>query len=487
MPAHLPIPPASLAGRPALKALAAALCLALAWPALAAAPNKVGDVNRTWQAISNEPGKRIEIDRASIKNDESGKVSAWGRIVLEKDLPDAQSASTYRSIEALGRYDCSNRTYATLKRVYVKASGEILREEEVKVAADMPVRGNTLDDKLLRDVCRPTTAAGMRDLTQATVKKANAAAEDLKKANDAMVQKAVQREAAKPAPAAAAPAPAESLDHLEIRKPAPAPVPAYTPRPAPAYAAAPRPASRPASRPVPQPENEAVEQHRHIHWSYEGEAGPDFWGKLKGDFATCDKGRRQSPIDIYDGIRVDLSPIEFNYRPSRFRIVDNGHTLQAALGHGSIVHLGKTYELVQMHFHRPSEERVNGKAFDMVAHLVHRSDDDQLAVVAVLLEKGAQENPVVQTLWNYIPLEKNQEIVPPEAAIDLNQLLPEKRGYYTYMGSLTTPPCTEGVLWLVMQQPVQVSPQQIGIFARLYRNNARPVQPANGRLIKESR
>lgn len=115
-----------------------------------AAPTKVGDDGRTWQAISTEPGKRIEVDRASIKRDESGKVSAWGRIVLEKDLPDAQSASNYRSIEALGRYDCSNRTYATLKRVYVKASGELLREEEIKVATDMPVRANTLDDKLDR-------------------------------------------------------------------------------------------------------------------------------------------------------------------------------------------------------------------------------------------------------------------------------------------------------------------------------------------------
>ncbi|HET7775902.1 MAG TPA: carbonic anhydrase family protein [Azospira sp.] len=450
--------------------------LATAWAqAVPAAPAKVGDGGRTWQAISTEPGKRIEIDRASIKRDESGKVSAWGRIVLDKDLPDAQSASNYRSIEALGRYDCGNRTYATLKRVYVKVSGELLREEEIKVATDMPVRANTLDDKLLRDVCRPTTAADMRKLAQTTVKKASAAAEDLKKANEEMVQKAVQRASTQ------APTPVTNLDHMEIQKPPAAT--AYTPRLAPALAAVPRQVK---PRAAPRPE-EAVDQHRAIHWAYEGEAGPDFWGKLKPDFATCDRGRRQSPIDIWDGIRVDLPPIEFSYRPSRFRIVDNGHTLQASLGHGSLTHLGKTYDLVQVHFHRPSEERVNGKAFDMVAHLVHRSDDDQLAVVAVLLEKGAQENPVVQTLWNYIPLEKNQDVVPPDASIDLNQLLPEKRGYYTYMGSLTTPPCTEGVLWLVMQQPVQISAQQIAIFSRLYRNNARPVQSNNGRLIKESR
>ncbi|HJW04725.1 MAG TPA: carbonic anhydrase family protein [Azospira sp.] len=453
-----------------------------------AAPAKVGDAGRAWQAISAEPGKRIEVDRGSIKKDESGKVTAWGRIVLDRDLPDAQVAGSYRSIEALGRYDCTARTYATLKRIYLKASGELLREEENKVQTDMPVRANTLDDKLLRDICRPATAADLRKLTDVTVKKANAAAEELKRANDDMVKKAVEKEggkapAAPSAPAASAtkaasaPVAGDTVTHdtMEIRHSTP--IVARSPRPA----GVPRPpvVRRPPTAELPG------EPHA-IHWDYEGEGGPQNWGRLKSDFTTCAQGQRQSPIDIWDGIKVDLSPIEFNYRPSRFRLVDNGHTLQAAIGGGSITVVGKTYNLVQIHFHRPSEERVNGKAYEMVAHLVHRSDDNQLAVVAVLLEKGA-EHPLIQTLWNYIPLEKNLEVVPPEAAIDLNQLLPEGRGYYTYMGSLTTPPCTEGVLWLVLQQPVQLSAEQIAIFSRLYRNNARPVQPLNGRLIKESR
>lgn len=452
----------------------------------AAAPAKVGDAGRAWQAISAEPGKRIEVDRASIKKDESGKVIAWGRIVLDRDLPDAQVTGSYRSIEALGRYDCTARTYATLKRIYLKASGELLREEENKVQTDMPVRANTLDDKLLRDICRPTSPVELRKLTEVTVKKANAAAEELKRANDEMVKKAVEKEgskalAAPTAQTAAVPvapsvaAGTASQDTMEIRRSTPGAVRA----PRPAGMARPQPVRRAPSAELPG------EPHA-IHWDYEGEGGPQNWGRLKSDFATCAQGQRQSPIDMWDGIKVDLSPIEFNYRPSRFRLVDNGHTLQAAIGGGSITVVGKTYNLVQIHFHRPSEERVNGKAYEMVAHLVHRSDDNQLAVVAILLEKGA-EHPLIQTLWNYIPLEKNLEVVPPDAAIDLNQLLPEGRGYYTYMGSLTTPPCTEGVLWLVLQRPVQVSAEQIAIFSRLYRNNARPVQPLNGRLIKESR
>jgi len=146
--------------------------------------------------------------------------------------------------------------------------------------------------------------------------------------------------------------------------------------------------------------------------------------------------------------------------------------------------MGQQFQLVQFHFHRPSEERIDGKAYDMVVHLVHKSLEGKLAVVAVLLEKGSAQ-PVVQSVWNNLPLEKNSELAA-RAPIDLNQLLPAARGYFTYMGSLTTPPCSEGVLWMVMKQPVTISPEQIGIFARLYPMNARPIQQAAGRLIKES-
>lgn len=226
--------------------------------------------------------------------------------------------------------------------------------------------------------------------------------------------------------------------------------------------------------------------HMHVHWAYEGAGAPANWGKLQSDYATCATGKRQSPIDIRDGIKVSLEAIRFEYKPTQFRIVDNGHTLQITVGEGLAMHvMGKRHELVQFHFHRPAEERVNGKTYDMVMHLVHKNDEGQLAVVAVLLEKGS-EHPLIQTLWNNMPLERDMEVTPADA-IDLMQLLPENRGYWTYMGSLTTPPCSEGVLWMVMKQPLQVSPEQIAIFSRLYRNNARPVQPSNGRLIKESR
>ena len=221
------------------------------------------------------------------------------------------------------------------------------------------------------------------------------------------------------------------------------------------------------------------------HWSYDGEAGPQTWGHLKPEFSKCSTGTRQSPIDIRDGIRVDLDPVQFDYKPSGFSVLDNGHTVQVNVAPGNFIEvMGRRFELAQFHFHRPSEERVDGKQFDMVAHLVHKDIGGRLAVVAVLLERGGA-HPLVQSVWNNLPLEKGDE-VSARALLDLNQLLPKDTRYFTYMGSLTTPPCSEGVLWMVMQQPVTVSPEQIDVFARLYPMNARPLQQAQGRLIKQS-
>ncbi len=222
-----------------------------------------------------------------------------------------------------------------------------------------------------------------------------------------------------------------------------------------------------------------------VHWSYRGEGGPEHWGHLKPEYATCATGSRQSPIDIRDGIAVDLAPLTFDYRPSGFSVVDNGHTVQVNVSPGNWLEvMGRRYDLQQFHFHRPSEERIKGRQFDMSAHLVHKDPDGRLAVVAVVLERGAVQ-PVVQQVWNNLPLEKHAPLSAPDA-IDPSALLPADRGYFTYMGSLTTPPCSEGVLWMVMQEPVQASPEQIHIFSRLYPMNARPVQQTGGRLIKQS-
>jgi carbonic anhydrase len=221
------------------------------------------------------------------------------------------------------------------------------------------------------------------------------------------------------------------------------------------------------------------------HWSYEGEAGPANWGKINADWAACGTGTRQSPIDLRDGMKVDLEQITFDYRASGFNVVDNGHTIQVAVGMGNFITVqNRSYELVQFHFHRPSEERINGRGTEMVVHLVHKDSEGKLAVVAVLLERGAQ-NSMIQTVWNNLPLEKN-DTVTPSVTLDVNDILPARRDYFTFMGSLTTPPCSEGVLWLVMKQPMPASPAQMALFSRLYPLNARPTQAGGGRVIKES-
>ncbi|MCV2359556.1 carbonic anhydrase family protein [Paucibacter sp. TC2R-5] len=223
----------------------------------------------------------------------------------------------------------------------------------------------------------------------------------------------------------------------------------------------------------------------HVHWGYTGDGAPERWGELSPENRQCAIGTRQSPIDIREGIRVDLEKINFDYRPSNFAVLDNGHTIQVNVAPGNALQvMGRRFELLQFHFHRPSEERINGRQYDMVAHLVHKDPDGKLGVVAVLLERG-RDQALIQTIWNNLPLEKGQALAAP-GLLDLNQLLPEDRSYFTYMGSLTTPPCSEGVLWMVMRSPVQLSANQISIFSRLYPMNARPIQAGSGRLIKES-
>jgi carbonic anhydrase len=221
-------------------------------------------------------------------------------------------------------------------------------------------------------------------------------------------------------------------------------------------------------------------------WAYEGEAGPAAWAGLKAEYGLCAKGKRQSPIALQDGIAVDLEPIVFQYQSSGFTVIDTGHTVEVRLPPGSAIEVrGRRYALKQFHFHRPSEEHINGRGFEMSIHLVHADEQGRLAVVALVVSPG-QAQGVVQSVWNNLPLERNEEW-PARGEINPAELLPAERGYYTYMGSLSTPPCSEGVLWLVLQQALELSAEQISIFSRLYPMNARPLQPAHGRLVKQSR
>lgn len=227
-------------------------------------------------------------------------------------------------------------------------------------------------------------------------------------------------------------------------------------------------------------------EEQHHEWDYGEAHGPGHWGAIKPEFATCGAGQAQSPVDIRNAKAADLQPIQFDYHPVPLRIIDNGHTVQVNYAPGSTITVGgQRYELQQFHFHKPSEEKVNGKSYPMVAHLVHKNADGALAVVAVLLSTGV-ENPVVKTLWSNLPKEKEKESAPGNVTIDVAALLPKDRAYYTFAGSLTTPPCSEGVTWFVLVHPGHLSKAQVDRFGRIYSHNARPVQPLNGRVVQVS-
>lgn len=234
--------------------------------------------------------------------------------------------------------------------------------------------------------------------------------------------------------------------------------------------------------------NPADSSHGDGHWTYAGPTGPQAWGQLKPEFTTCAIGQRQTPINIEDSYTLQgpAEPLLFNYQPANGVVVNNGHTIQVNLqGNNTLTVRGSTYSLVQFHFHTPSEEQVNFRSFAMVAHLVHKNDQGQLAVVAVLLDPG-QANGLIDKVWTYMPLDINDEVRMPAGLLDMDELLPQDQRYYQFMGSLTTPPCTEGVLWMVLKTPSQISQAQLRLFQQLYPNNARPIQAVNGRPIRNA-
>lgn len=223
-----------------------------------------------------------------------------------------------------------------------------------------------------------------------------------------------------------------------------------------------------------------------VHWEYEGVHGPAHWGEMKKDFETCGLGKHQSPIDIgKTEMKSDLPDLAFDYVASPLKIINNGHTVQVNIGEGSSLGIGDhAYKLAQFHFHTPSEEKIKGKPADMVAHLVHKDADGKLAVVAVLIKQG-KENAALQAVFDNMPVGAGPVHAVEDLSVNVADLLPAKHGYYHFEGSLTTPPCSEGVQWYVVSSPVEASASQIASFRRLYKHNARPVQPMNDRTVVE--
>ena len=219
------------------------------------------------------------------------------------------------------------------------------------------------------------------------------------------------------------------------------------------------------------------------HWGYEGEAAPQNWGKLDAKFALCASGKNQSPIDLKGLVEAELKPLKLDYKAGVADIVNNGHTVQVNYAPGSSLAVdGVAFELKQFHFHSPSENRVNGKQFPLEGHLVHADKDGNLAVVAVMFQEGAA-NALLTRLWEKMPNKAGEKSALP-TALTVSQMLPKERNYYRFNGSLTTPPCSEGVRWFVMKTLATASKGQIQQFSKAVGvANNRPIQATNARAI----
>jgi carbonic anhydrase len=228
------------------------------------------------------------------------------------------------------------------------------------------------------------------------------------------------------------------------------------------------------------------------HWSYEGEEGPAHWGTLSEEWSPCGEGRYQSPIDIDETMKADLPELKAALKPIHLKIIhqthtadaiNNGHTIQVNYTEGDVLSIGEEqFPLVQYHFHSPSEHTVSGKHYAMEMHLVHQSAEGKLAVIGVFIEEG-QHNSAFDPVWASLPTSKGVEHSLENVTVDVNSLLPTDMTAYRYDGSLTTPPCSEGVKWIVMATPIQLSHEQIAAFESIIHRNNRPVQPLNGRAV----
>ena len=223
-------------------------------------------------------------------------------------------------------------------------------------------------------------------------------------------------------------------------------------------------------------------------WGYTGKNGPVHWGEMSPEFAMCAAGLAQSPIDIRDPGEVDLVDIEFQYGQLNSMITNNGHTIQVNVEAGSsILYNGISYDLLQFHFHSPSEHTINGEAAAMEVHFVHQDPNSgMLAVVGIMLRESDQDNVAYAAIFDHMPSQAGEEMAMSDV-ISLMALLPYQRTYYTYQGSLTTPPCSEIVRWLLLDTAVDLSAAQIAAFTEMYAYNARPVMPLGNRdLLRDT-
>ncbi|MCP3028597.1 carbonic anhydrase [Halobacillus sp. A5] len=248
--------------------------------------------------------------------------------------------------------------------------------------------------------------------------------------------------------------------------------------------------TRETGAPEEEEQNDSESNEETAEWSYEGDNGPENWGELDDDYAACANGKEQSPVNIdsaHANENEEREDIEINYQSTSFSLANNGHSIQAnsSSSDNHLIMNEKEYELAQFHFHQPSEHLFNDHRYEMELHLVHETEDGDAAVIGIMIEEG-EENDTLSDLWDQLPSEETEGDVNIEEPVELRELLPEDQTSFHYEGSLTTPPCTEEVKWMLFEEPIEMSEDQIQNFKSIYHENHRPEQPLEDREVIEN-
>jgi len=416
----------------------------------------------TWVKLHENGNAKLLLDKQSITQKDALS-RAWVKIEYKSPQVNADSADkTYNLSKLLWYFDCNAQKSATSQVFqYLNTETVFSAAIDVKSAEFIEPVPETELDVAMRYVCARKPAKSENVVAAASKPLAKPAAEKKTDAKSAEIDKATAE--AKPeakTPEVKAEAKPETKTEVKTAQEKPEPTKSAK-------------------------EKSAKEEKHGAHWAYEGKEGPENWAKLKPEFATCDVGRNQSPINIDEAIDAPLKPLKGIQKVTAKEILNNGHTVQANFKFGNMLLLDDVpYQMKQVHFHAPSENTIKGKSYPLEAHFVHADKAGNLTVIGVMFKEG-KANTGLEKLWAQMPKEAGAPI-PLKAKVSASEMIPDNRDYYRFSGSLTTPPCSEGVRWLLLKTPMTASKEQIAAFEEvMHHHNNRPVQPLNGRLVVE--
>ena len=403
-----------------------------------------------WVKLHENGNAKLLLDKQSITQKDALS-RAWVKIEYKTPQTNTDSADkTYNLSKLLWYFDCNAQKSATSQVFqYLNTETVFSAAIDVKSAEFIEPVPETELDLAMRYVCARNKVK-YENVVAATGKPlVKAEAEKKAEAKPAEVEKAVT----------------EAKPEVKAEQEKPEPI-------------------KTAKENISKENSSKVDKHA-THWAYEGKEGPEHWAKLKPEFATCEAGRNQSPINIEEAIDAPLKPLKGIQKVAAKEILNNGHTVQANFKFGNMLLLDDVpYQMKQVHFHAPSENTIKGKSYPLEAHFVHADKNGNLSVIGVMFKEG-KANPGLEKLWAQMPKEAGAPI-PLKAKVSASEMIPENRDYYRFSGSLTTPPCSEGVRWLLLKTPMTASKEQIEAFEEVMRHhNNRPVQPLNGRVVVE--